>query len=499
MTQSTSTRLLAIAIDAAEPTFVRRLIDEGEMPALASLLGEGTWLRVKSPAHVGSGAVWPTFMTAQSPQSHGVYGEWLWDPRTMSLSRFHDNDFEPFWKSFVDDDLSVGILDVPFMPMIGITKGFEVSEWGPHDILKGRMQVAPESVAATVAEFSPHPLEQRIQITGPDDYRNLELVGRVCLQGVQQRGKLAHKLLSEAQPQFAIITFTEVHHSSHYLWHKAEPENPFYSNNGFGKLEVTRPSIREIYCELDRQINQLITAAGPNARVVVFSLHGMRSAQGVPAFLTEWLCEKGFAQMPEWSNQGWRERATAVFAATKRAMPEWLKKIYYKTLPTTVTHQLARPTMLTPYDWSRTQAFSLTTDQHGWIRINLEGREVQGIVAKESYGQICDVLESELRDLRSDAGEPLVNNVIRTSATVEEAMTRRLPDLVVHWSDAVFANPLRLSGSQIRPQFVGLKFVGQHELDGFCIVTGDKRPYKVEIRAEEMHELFSTLLQRNTA
>src|SRR5918999_896707 len=145
MTQSPSTRLLAIAIDAAEPTFVRRLIDEGEMPALASLLRAGTWLRVKSPAHVGSGAVWPTFMSAQSPQSHGVYGEWLWDARTMSLSRFHDNNFVPFWKSFVDDNLSVGILDVPFMPMVGITKGFEVSEWGPHDILKGRMQLAPEA------------------------------------------------------------------------------------------------------------------------------------------------------------------------------------------------------------------------------------------------------------------------------------------------------------------------------------------------------------------
>ena len=68
MTQSTNTRLLAIAIDAAEPSYVRHLIDEGEMPALASLLRAGTWLRVKSPAYVGSGAVWPTFISAQGPR-----------------------------------------------------------------------------------------------------------------------------------------------------------------------------------------------------------------------------------------------------------------------------------------------------------------------------------------------------------------------------------------------------------------------------------------------
>src|SRR5688500_13722022 len=133
MTQNTNTQLLAIAIDAAEPSYVRHLIDEGEMPALASLLREGKWLRVKSPAYVGSGAVWPTFISALGPRVHGVYGEWLWDTGTMSLSRYQGNDVTPFWKAFSDENVSVGILDVPFMPMIGLTKGFETSEWGPHE------------------------------------------------------------------------------------------------------------------------------------------------------------------------------------------------------------------------------------------------------------------------------------------------------------------------------------------------------------------------------
>jgi predicted AlkP superfamily phosphohydrolase/phosphomutase len=496
MNQHTGTRLLAIAVDAAEPEFVRRLIDRGEMPALGALLREGTWLRVKSPAYIGSGCIWPSFMSAQSPQTHGVYGEWLWDARTMSLSRYHGNDLIPFWKAFVDDDFSVGILDVPFMPMIGITKGFEISEWGPHDILNGRMQLAPETVAATVAEHSPHPLEQRVQISGPDDYRSLELVGKNCLQGLQKRGELAHSLLRDTQPQFAIVAFTEVHRSAHYLWHKTEPENPIYAKNGIAKLSATRPSIDEIYRELDRQINKLITAAGPNARIVVFSLHGMRPAHGTPAFLADWLCEKGFARMPGWRDQNWSERATAVFGAVKRGMPESLKKIYYKTVPPTVTHQLARPTMLPLYDWSRTRAFALPTDQHGWIRINLEGREARGIVAKESYDQTRDSLESELRNLRSADGEFLVSNVVRTSASVEDAMNLRIPDLIVHWSDAVFAKPLRLCGSQIEPQFDGRKYVGQHGLEGFSIAP-DAFDYGDEIRAEEMHALFSRILQHS--
>src|SRR6266566_8233515 len=77
-------RLLAIGIDAAEGSFVRRLIEEGELPALSSLLGDhrSRWLSVRSPAHIGSGAVWPTFMTGDEASSHGIYSEWSWCPDT---------------------------------------------------------------------------------------------------------------------------------------------------------------------------------------------------------------------------------------------------------------------------------------------------------------------------------------------------------------------------------------------------------------------------------
>src|SRR5256885_8916367 len=56
--------------------------------------------------------------------------------------------------------------------------------------------------------------------------------------------------------------------------------------------------------------------------------------------------------------------------------------IYYDALRPSATRYLARPTMLPAYDWARTRAFSLPTDQHGWIRINLRGRERAGIVLR---------------------------------------------------------------------------------------------------------------------
>ena len=97
---------MAIGIDAAEGTFVKQLIEQGEMPALKSLLAGGKWFSVRSPAHIGSGAVWPTFITGEEPTAHGVYSEWSWRPETMSLSRYHGRHLTPFWKPLAQQGIA---------------------------------------------------------------------------------------------------------------------------------------------------------------------------------------------------------------------------------------------------------------------------------------------------------------------------------------------------------------------------------------------------------
>jgi hypothetical protein len=103
-------------------------------------------------------------------------------------------------------------------------------------------------------------------------------------------------------------------------------------------------------------------------------------------------------------------------------------------------------------------------------------------------------LEQHLRGLRSDRGEPLVSDVIRVAPSVETAMDERLPDLVVHWSDAVFASPLRIAGSKVKGDKIGEKYVGQHSLEGFCIVKSTGDVAGDEVRAEDLHSLITSML-----
>jgi hypothetical protein len=182
-------------------------------------------------------------------------------------------------------------------------------------------------------------------------------------------------------------------------------------------------------------------------------------------------------------------------AAVKRNTPAAFKKIYYRALTSSATHYFANPTMLPAYDWSRTRAFSLPTDQHGWIRINLQFRESAGLVAPEQYPETLRQLEELLHSLSAEDGVPLVQQVIRTAANFEEARTSKLPDLVVHWSNAAFAEPAKIKGSEVKIQTIGKKFTGQHDRDGFCILAGENDLETDCLLAKDMHLLVTRWLQ----
>lgn len=491
------TRVLAVGLDAAEPAMIRELVERGEMPALKSLLEAGAWLRVESPAHVGSGAVWPTFLTGEGPAAHGVYGEWSWQPETMGLARYRSRGLRPFWKEL--EGVGVGVLDVPFAPLVGLDAGFEVSEWGAHDVLEGHTEFGPAEIAEVLTkEVAPHPLSlDRLDAAGPEDCEALGRVAAGCAEGARLRGRLGARLMEETRPGLAVVVFTEIHHAAHHLWHTLAPGHGFYEGNGAREGAGRFPTaLAELCREVDAGLARLLEAAGPGAAVLVFSLHGMGPTRGIPNFLGPVLCERGFARLAGWRSLSWKGRAVSLLAGVKRRAPAGLKRLYYRTLPPSATQRLAQPTMMPAYDWPRTRAFSLPTDQHGWVRVNLKGREAAGVVPPAEYGRTLTEVEEMLRGLASEDGRPLVRDVLRTAEDSGRAVASRLPDLVVHWDEAAFDAPLRIRGTRLEAVPVGLKFTGQHAPEGFCVARGLKGlDGRDAVRAEDLHRLILETLR----
>ena len=494
MNRSERPRVLAIGIDAAEPTLVRQHLERGDLPVLRGLAAAGVWGRVTSPAPIASGAVWPSFLTGRAPTEHGLYGEWVWRPDTMSLVRPVWDDLDPFWRVDASQHRTVTIFDVPFTPLLGIPGCNEVLDWGAHDYLKGRLEVSPPALEGLVRSAGgTHPFAAgSVDAAGPQDRAGLDRVLAGCLAGVEQRGRLARRLLSDTAPDLFVMVFTEVHHAEHLLWHTVDPSHPDYRAAAAGDQD--RPGLRELLQAIDREIGHLQDQAGPEEAIVVFSLHGMRPARGIPSILGPFLEAHGFAVRSSWRDRSWSGHLEEGLAAVKRSVPDRIKWFYHQRLPKQVTNRLAQPSMPLPsYDWSQTTAFSLPTDQHGWIRVNLRGREARGSVEPEQYDALCRRVEETLRAAKRIDGQPIVRAVIRTATDATTAASTPLPDLIVHWTDATFASPLRLGESELVAPQVGRKFTGQHAFRGFYVLRpprGRPAPDGAPIAAERLHELF---------
>src|SRR6185295_5092774 len=293
MSSGNGSKVLAIGIDAAESTLVRQLMEENELPALKSLLAYGQWLRVHSPSHIGSGAVWPTFMTGAEPTKHGVYSEWSWQPETMSLIRYNGLHLTPFWKSLTQQNVRVGVFDVPFALPFGMSEGFEVSEWWAHDTTDAGLQAGPKDILSLVKNSPAHPLAaNRFVNTTPNNQVNLRELTAACVAGVRVRAELARTLIKTTQPQLSLMVFPEIHHASHQMWHTVEPDHQVYNNRQLSKERAQVPLLKDVYRAVDEQVSELVEAVGNGASIMVFALHGMRPAFGFPAFLGPLLCER---------------------------------------------------------------------------------------------------------------------------------------------------------------------------------------------------------------
>jgi predicted AlkP superfamily phosphohydrolase/phosphomutase len=86
-------------------------------------------------------------------------------------------------------------------------------------------------------------------------------------------------------------------------------------------------------------------------------------------------------------------------------------------------------------DWAHTRAFSQPEPGHGWIRLNVEGREPEGLVAPGPEARALeDEIAEELRLLtNADTGEPAVAQVLRRDDLGPGARAGDLPDLVLRF------------------------------------------------------------------
>ncbi len=446
--------LLALGLDAFGARFLRRLAADGALPNLTAAGALDSVVGVRAPVDIAPDAVWPAFATGAPIERHGRYGEWVWDPAAMDVRRTGTLPMPPFWAGA--PDVSVGCLDLPTAPVATGGESFMVTGWGPHDAQDLRQSVP----AAARGRIGEHPFG-RTALTprGPGDRADFEALAARCIAGVDARAQALATLVAQHPCDLLVAVFCELHHLGHLGWQEIEPQDPTYA--GLPRLgDPSRSPLHAIAQGIDAAAGRLLAVLPPGSRAVAFAPHGMRPTAGQPDPLGKLLVLWGFAAAPAPSRPS--SAVSSTVAALKRRAPKPVKRMWYDRVPLHVIDAVSRVNAQPQYDWGRTRAFSLASDQNGWVRVNLRGRERDGIVDPADAPALLDELEARLRVLSDPAGARLVARMARPSLA-----NPALPDVVLAWTRAAHGGVMAVDGHPCDIAMSAPAKRGEHEDDGF--------------------------------
>jgi len=86
-------------------------------------------------------------------------------------------------------------------------------------------------------------------------------------------------------------------------------------------------------------------------------------------------------------------------------------------------------------DWNAVRAFSLPSDGPGLVRLNIRGRERNGIITESEAKVLCDEIAEGLRTFSDIDGKACIAGIERPGDHLPPGhKLDRLPDLVIRWT-----------------------------------------------------------------
>jgi predicted AlkP superfamily phosphohydrolase/phosphomutase len=464
--------LLMIGLDAAEFTLVQALLAEGLMPNLAALQKRGVDTPLRSSARWLVGAPWPSFYSSSSPEQFGMYHYLVWRPELMTAERPDPRwlPLEPFWRRLPEQGRKVIAVDIPLCYAPNAYDGVEISGWATHELLQQPGSSPPGLLDEVRNEFGRAPFDEegahRLTIAEFMEVRDQ------CVETAHRVGKLGRSLMHRHPWDLALICLSSTHRGGHMLWDRTILKGDATA----AELQSVDHALRDVYVACDRAIGDLVEAAGEDAAVMVFSLHGMGPNTDRTSILPEMLArvlddrysEREFVRKKRFS-----ERLRVLLPAEFRARVK-------KLLPQAIQDKLTLHWRQSGLNWDKTKAFIAFCDLDGYIRINLRGRERDGVVDAGDYVALCGQIADGLKTFcDADTGDPLVSEI----GFVEDIfppgpMRQHLPDMIVRWQPSSAAKHRRVVSKRYgsidwpTPGIHPLGRSGNHCREGFLIAAG---------------------------
>jgi predicted AlkP superfamily phosphohydrolase/phosphomutase len=464
--------LVIFGLDGGDAGLIRQWTQEGTLPTIASIMQRGCLGHIGGPELLSTQGAWLSLFSGVSRGEHGYYFNRQLVPGTYDLQNVTARDAHamPIWTRLRGGSKKVAIIDaLETEPLPGLP-GFQLANWAIQQQFN-RTNVPPSAEPASLlSDVQRHVASPiHIDVFKPDSLIQEDVAAHhFMLKRIEAKGALSRCLLAQDRCDLVVIAFVEAHTAAHRLWD--------YRPGGIRQAEAVSEgcnlstAIRDVYQAIDRQMGLLLRQLPDESNVFIISLFGMKDLYPTTGLIEDF-CRKLEYRVPSYGARNGLNALTWL----RRAIRPDLRARMSRLLPRRVQARLESDRFRSETNWAKTRAFSIPALNTSFLRVNVRGREPQGIVDPGSeYERLLDQIEADLMqlvDVRS--GKPAVERVIRTAAAFRCGPPSVLPDLAVEWkSTPYFMDRVRHPKAeliQIRPHYNRSSY---HTFSGFVAAAG---------------------------
>ncbi|HVE45831.1 MAG TPA: alkaline phosphatase family protein [Acidimicrobiales bacterium] len=489
-------RVAAIGIDAAEWAAVESLVEEGALPNIEKHLDASSMLEMHGDAPYRAEASWTEFLTGRKAADNRYWSTAQFDPGTYEMWEVGAYRGVPFYGR---PDIKSIVFDTPHAHLAPEARGVQITGWGAHSPQFPTASSPRALVAEVDRRFGVHRAIKSDSLVGwhNDTYgRNLT---EAMLDGLDKKADISAWLLDEYPDWDLFVTvLSETHVAGHQFLHGVLEKHPLHGSRfspaADAHFRATYSKVDEVIGRLTASLGDDTTVV--LFAVHGMAWNGADTAcVWLPELLHRMSFGKPFIDFPAWTpgmplvdlepemapveyllryttepvgsmykskpsalknRIAWGMRRmtppgplTTIEGMWRRASGVKSRHVWWEMdvrEPGSPTTDLAMASARQPCDyhvaswfcahWPKMRYFVLPSFSDTHIRINLKGREQNGLVDPREYGKVLDEVEEMLRGLtNARTGTPVVAETYRVRADDPMNPDGPTADLVITFAD----------------------------------------------------------------
>lgn len=425
-------RVMILGLDGGTFDLIRPWAEQGLLPNLAKLLEAGAYSPLRSTIPPMTFPAWNAFMTGTNPGKHGVFDFLEMKPGSYELEVMNatHRKCETLWRIASRAGKRCAVLGVPVTyppePINGIMiSGFDAP------FVDARIMYPPELFEELQERVGPYILSA--SFTPHLKRRRLDKALEAIYAAIDRKASTAKYILQREPWDIFMMVFGETDVAIHYFWKYHDPKSP--QRTGRCQLGEAEDPVYGIYRRVDSHLGDLLQMASEDTTIFVMSDHGAGGASDKVIYLNRFLEMHGLLAFKRRLLRTTLHRRLDSLKSTIRAVlpDKAIKRLRFhpKSLGLKWESQLRFSTI----DWSRTQVYSEETPYYPNLRINLEGREPEGIVSRSKVPEVVDRVRSLLEAWTDpETGERVVEKVYAKEEIYRGDHLEHAPDLLISWN-----------------------------------------------------------------